>query len=213
MKGNKATGSSSLAASVVGGGHILASANLDLVLIASSTFCTSSKPLLDLLGHGLERVLDIGGLLGRSLDERNSHAVSKLLGDGSIHHLLIGHIALVSDEQLVDTLSGVAVNFLEPLLDVVERLLLSSIVDNNDSVCATVVRRGNGAESLLASCIPLCLVSSVTYARRLYVVSFTYDLELDGLAVKFNSSNLEIDADRRNVGLSVGILCKSKQQT
>ena len=36
-----------------------------------------------------------------------------------------------------------------PLLDVVERLEISDIVDNDDSVCAAVVRRSDGAETLL----------------------------------------------------------------
>lgn len=42
------------------------------------------------------------------------------LGDSVLNHLLVGHIALVADEQLVHAFGGITVNFLEPLLHVVE---------------------------------------------------------------------------------------------
>lgn len=61
------------------------------------------------------------------------------LGDGVLDNLLIRHIALVAYEQLVDTLSGISVNLLEPLLDVVERLHIGDIVDDADTVGTTVV--------------------------------------------------------------------------
>lgn len=144
-----------LAATAVGRGHVLAVANLDLALVAGSGLCTATKSLLDLLGHSLESVLDVGGLLGRGLNEGNTHAVSKLLGDSGVDNLLVGHIALVTNKQLVDALGSVAVNLLEPLLDVVEGFLLGGVVDNNDTVGTTVVRRGDGAETLLSSCVPL----------------------------------------------------------
>jgi hypothetical protein len=39
-------------------------------------------------------------------------------------------VGLVPDEELVDALRGVAVDLREPLLDVVERLLVGDVVDN-----------------------------------------------------------------------------------
>ncbi len=45
------------------------------------------------------------------------------LGRGVVDDLLGGQIALVADEKLVDILSGVTVDLLEPLLDVREGLL------------------------------------------------------------------------------------------
>lgn len=62
------------------------------------------------------------------------------LGNGVLDNLLIRHIALVAYEQLVDALSGVPVNLLEPLLDVVERVHVGDIVDNADAVSTAVVR-------------------------------------------------------------------------
>lgn len=77
------------------------------------------------------------------------------LGDCVLHDLLVRHIALVAHEELVDALGGVSVDLLEPLLDVVERVHVGDIVDDADAVSAAVVRRGDGAETLLAGGIPL----------------------------------------------------------
>lgn len=38
-----------------------------------------SHALLDLSGHGQERLFDVGSVLGRSLEERDAKAVSELL--------------------------------------------------------------------------------------------------------------------------------------
>lgn len=54
--------------------------------------------------------------------------------------LLVRHIALVAYEQLVDTLSSISVDLLQPLLDVVEAVHVGDIVDNADTVGASVVR-------------------------------------------------------------------------
>ena len=42
------------------------------------------------------------------------------LRDTVLHNLLAGQVGLVADEQLVDTLRRVAIDLLEPLLDVRE---------------------------------------------------------------------------------------------
>lgn len=42
------------------------------------------------------------------------------LGHCVLYGTLISHIALVADQKLVYALGGVAIDFLEPLLDVVE---------------------------------------------------------------------------------------------
>jgi hypothetical protein len=79
------------------------------------------------------------------------------LCDGVLDNLLVGHIALVADEKLVDALGSVAVNLLQPLLDVVERVHVGDIVDYADTVGAAVVRGCDGAEALLTGSVPLFL--------------------------------------------------------
>lgn len=44
------------------------------------------------------------------------------LGHSVLDDFLVCDIALVSNEELVDTLSGIAVNLLQPLLNVIERV-------------------------------------------------------------------------------------------
>lgn len=77
------------------------------------------------------------------------------LGDSVLDHLLVGQIALVANQQLVDTLRGITVNLGKPLLDVREGILVRDIIDDNDTMGTTVVGRGDGAETLLSSSVPL----------------------------------------------------------
>ncbi len=77
------------------------------------------------------------------------------LGNCVLNDLLVRHIALVADEELVDALGGVAVDLLQPLLDVVEAVHIGHIVDDADAVGTAVVGRGDGAEPFLAGGIPL----------------------------------------------------------
>lgn len=77
------------------------------------------------------------------------------LCDSVFDNFLVRHITLVSNKQLVHTLSGVSVNLLQPLLDIVEGVHVRDVVDDTDAMCATIVGRGNGSETLLSSGVPL----------------------------------------------------------
>jgi hypothetical protein len=65
--------------------------------------------------------------------------VNPYLGDCVLNGTLIGHIALVTNQKLVDTLGSVAIDLLQPLLDIVERVHICDIVNDADTVSATVV--------------------------------------------------------------------------
>jgi len=92
------------------------------------------------------------------------------LGDGVLNDLLVGHIALVTDEKLVDTLGGVTVNLLQPLLDVVERVHIGHIVDDADAVGATVVGGCDGSETFLAGGVPLQLYHMSARGKSLGII-------------------------------------------
>lgn len=124
---------------------------------------------LDLTSHCEEGLFDVGGSLCRSFEEFNAKAVSKLLSLFSGDYTLSSQIGLVTHEELVDILRSISVNFMQPLFHIVERLLVSDVVDDNDSMGTTVIRRSNGTEALLSGSIP--------------------DLQLDSLAVKFNCAD------------------------
>lgn len=125
--------------------------------------------LLDLAGHCQKGLLDVAGIFGRGLKEGNAEAVSKLLGDLIVDNLLLSHIALVADQELVDPLGGVPVNFLQPLLDVVERIHVGDIVDDANAMGSAIVRRGDCTESLLASGVPLHDIVSALITRFISV--------------------------------------------
>ena len=77
------------------------------------------------------------------------------LRNSILYHLLIRHITLIPHKQLIHTLRSIAINLLQPLLNVVEGVHVRHIVDDADAVRAAVVRGCDGAEALLTCCIPL----------------------------------------------------------
>ena len=83
------------------------------------------------------------------------------------------HVALISQNHLLHVCARVLLDIPDPVLDVVEALLVGDVVDEHDAHRPAVVGRGDGAEPLLPGGVP--------------------DLKLDLLAIKLNSSNLEIN--------------------
>lgn len=76
------------------------------------------------------------------------------------NHLLIRHIRFVANKQLVNTFSGISVNFLQPLFYVVEWVHVGDIVNNADSMCTAIIRRRNCPEALLTGSVPLDTLSA-----------------------------------------------------
>lgn len=72
-----------------------------------------------------------------------------------VNDLLLNKIALVAYEKLVDTFICVAVDFLQPLLHIIECVLICDVIDHNDAVCSAVIRRGDGAKAFLPRSVPL----------------------------------------------------------
>jgi len=148
---------------------------------------------LDLAGHGQESLLNIGGGLGRSLEEFNSKRVGEFLALLRRDDTLARQIGLIAHQKLVDVLGGVSINLVQPLLYIVEGFLVGDIVHDDNSVGAAVIRRCNGTESFLSGGIP--------------------DLELDRLSVQFDRSNLKVNTNGGNVGFGVSVVRESKEQT
>ena len=149
-------------------------------------------PRLDLRRHGEEGLLDVGRGLGRGLEELNAERVGELLALLGGDDALRGQVGLVADQELVDVLASVPVDLVQPLLHVVEGLVVGDVVDDDDAVGSAVVGRGNGAEALLPRGVP--------------------NLELDGLAVELDGADLEVDPDGGDVRLGVGVVGKSEEE-
>lgn len=122
-----------------------------------------------------------------------------------VHHLLDGQITFVAYEQFVDVLARVTLNLLQPLLDVVEGLLVRAIVHYDDAVCAPVVRRGDRTEPLLASRVPLKgeggrgdEEGKSYHGAGVHIESlYTYDLQLYRFVIQRNCPNfLQTERER-----------------
>ena len=186
--------------------------------------------LFDLAGHGKEGLLDVAGRSWLRFRGRGCRGCLQIpvaqvninsflavdvgitcLCDRVLNNLLVRHVALVAHQQLVHTLCSVAVDLLQPLLDVVETVHVGDIVDNADAVGAAVVGGCDGAEAFLAGRIPL------SYCQHHPSVAgsscLSYDLQLHSLAIELDCSNLEVHADRRDVALGVRIIREPQEQT
>jgi len=122
-----------------------------------------------LRSHGEESLLDIGAGLGRGLQKLNAKRIREFLALFGADHALGRQIGLVAHEELIDIFGSVSVNLVQPLLDIVERLCVSDIIDNDNAVRTTVVGRGDGPKAFLSSGIP--------------------NLELDGLSIKVDCAD------------------------
>jgi len=75
---------------------------------------------LDLACHGQESLFDVVGGLGGCFQELDAEAVREFLALFRRDDALGCEVGLVTHQELVHVLGGVSVNFVEPLLDVVE---------------------------------------------------------------------------------------------
>ena len=106
-------------------------------------------------GHAHEEILNVEAVLCRGLQEGDVLLVGESLTFVMLDHTLILEIRLVSDNDLVHLLVTVLLNLTEPVLDVVEGLLVGDVINEDVAVSSAVVRLGDGTEALLASSIPL----------------------------------------------------------
>ena len=130
---------------------------------------------LDLVGKSGEGLLDVHCVFGRSLQELDAQGVSEGLSFLGLDLPAGFEIGLVADEQLDDVLIAVLVDLSEPVLDVLEGLAISDVVNKDDAMRSLVVGGSDGLEALLAGSVP--------------------DLQLDSAATGLESPDLEVDSD------------------
>jgi len=95
---------------------------------------------LDLTGHGEKGLFDIARCFGRCFEEFNAKTIGKLLSLFGRDDALSSQIRFVTHQQLVDILRSISVNFVQPLLYIIEGLVVRDVIDNNDTMGSTVVR-------------------------------------------------------------------------
>jgi hypothetical protein len=111
-----------------------------------------------------------------------------------VDSLLICKITLVTNQKLVDSFSGISINFLQPLLNVAESFLVCDIVDNDDTVSTSVVGGCDSSETLLTSSIPLknnmkCYQRVLVNRHWPHETCSTYDLQLHSLSFQLDSAD------------------------
>ena len=122
---------------------------------------------------------------------------------------------------------------MKPLFYIIVRLSLSHIIDNDDPVRSPIIATCDGAKALLSSSIPLR--NKQPRARHSWAREdrgWLYNLKFDGLALELNRANFlqnqgkfkngcknssgqrvyEVNSNRTDVALSVGIISKAQQQ-
>lgn len=77
------------------------------------------------------------------------------LARGVLYLAFGGQVRLVTHQQLVDALTGIAFNLLKPALYISKGVRIRHIIDDNNSMSTPIITTGNCAETLLTSRIPL----------------------------------------------------------
>ena len=114
-----------------------------------------------------EHFVNIAARLRRCLEELEAiflcQSLSALSGNNSV-----GQVCFVCHEHLGHTNTGVRLNLLEPVRDIVKRALFCAVIHQNDAHGSLVVCLCDRAESLLSRCVPnLKLYSLVLHVNRL----------------------------------------------
>jgi len=130
---------------------------------------------LDVSGKSKESFFHIDAGFCRCLHEFDAVFYSKLFSSFFRHLSSIVHITLVAQDHLLHISTGVLLNVPDPVLDVIETLLVGDIVDQHDPHGAPVVGSSDGSESLLSRCVPylkLDLLTIQLYCTDLKVNSY-----------------------------------------
>ena len=147
---------------------------------------------LDLSGHHDECLLYVLAVLSRRLQESDVVVLGELLALVRGDLARVSHVALVSDKDAGDVVGGVLLDLVHPVLDRGEALAVSDVVSYDDTVSALVVGRGDGLEALLAGGVP--------------------DLQLDGLSVDLDSTDLEVNANSGHEVVCEHVVSETEQQ-
>jgi len=142
------------------------------------------KPLLhidlDVSGKSKESFFHIDAGLSRCLHKLNTVFYRQLFSPFFRYLSSIIHITLIAQNHLLHISTGMFLDVPDPVLDVIETLLVGDVVDEHDPHGPPVVGRGDGPEPLLARSVPY--------------------LQLDLLTVQLYCTDLEVDSYCGNEG-------------
>lgn len=159
-------------------GHVL---GVDLEVVAGLPALALNQLLLDGLADGREDLPDIVVILGAALHKLHPVLLGEraALGEGHLALVLLA-VDLVAHDDLAHGLGLGFVDLPDPVLQVLEGLLVGDRVDQDDAGCSLVVGLSDGLKPLLAGGVP--------------------DLHLYLDAVDIDGLDLEIYPDGGDVG-------------
>lgn len=128
---------------------------LAMVKNACSTF---TEFLADVSKKGIPS-LSANSYIESWVGTNDSQRDIKYLCCGILNLALSCHIGFVSNQQLIYAFTGVSVNLLQPALNIVERIRISDIIDDNDAVSTAIIAAGDSPKTLLSGGIPLVISS------------------------------------------------------
>lgn len=151
----------------------------------------------------------------RQKNASGSFSKDSYRSSGGINNFLCGQITFVAYEEFIYILTRITFDFLEPLLHVVEGLLVRAVVHNDDAMRPAVVAGSYCSEAFLASSLRRrkTEINSTRRGSRRSRITYVPDLEFDRFAVEFNGSDLEVNSDGADIALCVGVVSESQQET
>ena len=134
-----------------------------------------------------ERVIDIGPVLGASLDDGDLRVLLLKLLDFLVCHLYICFIVhFISENHDFDVTSWVFLDLVQPDWDAKKTFTVGQIEDNNYAIGSLVVRICDGPVPLLSSSVP--------------------NLQLDSALIDLESAEAEVDPNSANVILLEAVI-------
>jgi len=98
------------------------------LLTGRSTHAVRHESVFDRRRQSLKGLIDVDVRLGRALPERNTEFRRELLALFRADHFFVEHVALVSDQNLVDVHIGVLLNLSDPVADALEAASVRHVV-------------------------------------------------------------------------------------
>ena len=109
--------------------------------------------ILDVFGQSHEDLVDVGSVLGGSLNVLETQAIGELEGVLGLN-LAVGQIALISNQNSSHIFGRIALQLCQPLDHILECIFLRQVEHDNHTLASAVVRRCNRSEAFLACSIP-----------------------------------------------------------
>ncbi len=109
---------------------------------------------LDLIGHTQKGLFHILGGLGGCFQKLNPQRICELFSLFGRNRSFASQICLVANQEFLTSLTSIAIDFADPLLDIYKGSGVCDIINHNNAMSASIVGRGNCSKSFLSGRVP-----------------------------------------------------------